>query len=425
MKVQNLNKLPKEILNLVYKIGKFCDTKKINGYTVGGFVRDLYLGLSNFDLDIVVEANAIEFAENLLKELGSHLICHHRFGTATISILEKHKIDIATARKEIYECPASLPKVTPSTLFEDLKRRDFTINTLAFSINKKNFGELIDYFGGLKDLREKKIRILHDLSFIDDPTRILRAIRFETRFNFKIEPKTLSLLKKSLAISVLGKVQKQRIRDEIILLLKEKDPIACIKRMNYLIGFSFIHPKIKPDYKLLTALACQINWFNVTFPKKRALDSWLLYFIVLVDKISFDDTNHILRNFCFRRGETKRIRDYKIHIDTLIKKLSQKSLSPSQIYRILEPLPYELILMVKVKCKLKIVDKHILDFFNIYNGERLSVSGKDIASLGLKPGSYFKDILKKTLYAKLDGKLLSNLDELEYLKSCVRKYLKG
>ncbi|MEW5758227.1 MAG: hypothetical protein AB1755_01960 [Candidatus Omnitrophota bacterium] len=430
MHVKNLNKLPKDILDLIYRIGKACDRGRVRGFVVGGFVRDLYLGIANLDLDIVLEDNAVEFAKELVEELGTHLICHHRFKTATICTFEKHKLDIATARKEIYEHPAALPIIEPSTIFEDLKRRDFTINTLAFSINKDDFGTLIDYFNGLADLKKKNIRILHELSFIDDPTRILRAIRFETRFNFKIEPDTLRLLKKSFRLNLLEKVEKQRIRDEIILLLKEKNPVACIKRIDDLIDFNFIHPRIEVDYKLLEAVSKQISWFNINFPKKRALDSWLLYFIALLDKLSNDDISHILRNFCFRRGESKRIRDYKSNVDKLIARLSKRTLNPSDIYKILEPLSYELTIMIRAKTlahhhikKNKIIASHIHNFFNIYNGQRLSVNGKDISNLGFKPGPYFKDILKKTLYAKIDGRLLSNLDEMEYLKACARKYI--
>lgn len=430
MLIKKIGNLPKDILNLIHKIGKASDKEGIRAYVVGGFVRDLCLGLKNLDLDIVLENNAIEFAHKLAKDLGSNLVCHHRFGTATICTFEKHKLDIATARKEVYEHPAALPNVAPATIFEDLKRRDFTINTLAFSINKNNFGSLVNYFKGLEDLKAKKIRVLHELSFIDDPTRILRAIRFETRFDFKIENSTLNLLKKSFDLGMLNRVEKQRIRDEIILLLKEKHPLACIRRVSNLIGFSFVHPKIEANYKLLNSTSRQIDWFNEKFPKKRAIDSWLLYFIALVDNISKEDTSHILKNFCFRKGETKRIRDYKLNIDKLIKRLAKKELAPSQIYRILEPLPYEIILAIKAKISIcghkeknKIIDRHVLDFFSTYNGKRLSVNGKDLSSLGLKPGPHFKDILKKTLYAKIDGKLLSSLDEVEYLKACTRKYL--
>lgn len=429
MQVKNLHKLPKEISGLINKIGMACDKKGIKAYVVGGFVRDIYLGLANYDLDIVIESDAISFAKSSLGELGAHLICHSRFGTATISTFERHKLDIATARKEIYEQPAALPKVSPSGIFEDLKRRDFTINTLAFSINKNNFGALLDYFGGLDDLKDKKIKVLHNLSFIDDPTRILRAIRFEIRFKFKIEPQTMRLLKKSLKLNMLEKTQKHRTRDEIILLLKENNPIGCIKRLQALGGLNFICSKIKVDYKLLNSIKSQIKWFHEKSPRKRALDVWVLYFIGLIDKVNFDDINYILRNFAFGRGDTKRIRDYKLHINDLIEKISKANLTPSQVYNILEPLPYELILMIKAKTHAyrqaghnKIIDKHICDFFNIYNGKRLYISGKDLKSIGLVPGPHFKDILKKTLCAKLDGKLLSKEDELEYLMAYAKRF---
>ncbi|MDD5595678.1 MAG: hypothetical protein PHY94_05485, partial [Candidatus Omnitrophica bacterium] len=207
-----LEQLPKEIKDLLRLIGKTSGKLKMPAYLVGGFVRDLVLGVNNFDLDIAIEGEGIVFAEDLSKELGGKLTLHRRFRTATLAPSHKLKIDIATARREIYPQAASLPEVRPGCLKDDLFRRDFTINAMAVSISGEDYGKLIDIFGGRNDLREKKIRILHDLSFIDDPTRILRAIRFQERFAFKIEPQTLKLLKAACRNKMLESVEPQRLR---------------------------------------------------------------------------------------------------------------------------------------------------------------------------------------------------------------------
>ncbi len=157
---------------------------------VGGFVRDLFLGIKNYDLDIVVEGEGIKFARELGKDLGGRVRSHEKFGTAIVILADGFKIDVATARREFYEYPAAFPKVELSSIKKDLYRRDFTINAMAIQLNQKYFGKLIDFFGGQRDLRKGIVRVLYNLSFVEDPARIIRAIRFEQRYNFKMDRTT-------------------------------------------------------------------------------------------------------------------------------------------------------------------------------------------------------------------------------------------
>ena len=236
--------LPTEILRLIRLIGAASRENGCDAFLVGGFVRDVLLGVRNFDLDIVVEGDAMRLAKDLVKKAGGSYVLHERFGTATAVLpwpvrskkirLDEVKIDFATARKERYKNPAALPTVEFSTVREDLYRRDFTINAMAVAVADKTFGHLIDFFGGRNDLLDKKIRVLHDASFLDDPTRILRAVRFEQRFDFKIEPRTEGLIKEALNKKMLDKTQKQRLRDELILILNEDRPGKALKRMDAL-----------------------------------------------------------------------------------------------------------------------------------------------------------------------------------------------
>jgi tRNA nucleotidyltransferase (CCA-adding enzyme) len=215
-----LKKLPKELRSLIIIARNLASVNHMPVYLVGGIVRDLILGAKNLDLDIVVHGDGIKFAEAFTQKLKAKLIRHKRFGTATIILGSGLKFDIATARKEFYPQPASLPEVTGGTLKDDLFRRDFTINAMAISIGARDFGKLIDFFAGREDILHRKIHILHDLSFIDDPTRILRAIRFEKRYNFRIEPKTLGALKEAVGLKMLEIIQPQRLSHELILILK-------------------------------------------------------------------------------------------------------------------------------------------------------------------------------------------------------------
>jgi tRNA nucleotidyltransferase (CCA-adding enzyme) len=215
-------------MNIIEIVGTIADELKIKAYIVGGPVRDKLLGMSNYDLDFVVEGDGIKFAEVLNKKLKGRLITYKAFGTATIELKGK-RIDVVTARKESYKYPAAYPIVKPGAIKDDLFRRDFTINSMALAIDKKGLGRLVDFYGGRKDLTKGVIRVLHDKSFMDDPTRIFRAVRFSVRFGFKIEPHTKKLMKEAVLDGFLGEVNAGRIRKEIELFLKEKDPKKCLE----------------------------------------------------------------------------------------------------------------------------------------------------------------------------------------------------
>lgn len=437
-----LNKLPKEVQDLIHLVGRIASNDDVSAYLVGGFVRDLLLGLKNLDLDIVVEGNGIKFAEDLTLHLKAKLIRHRRFGTATVilrpglrsardnrvtkkksGVSDGVKIDIASARKEFYPEPAHLPLVENGILKDDLFRRDFTVNAMAISINDKNFGRLIDFLGGKDDLDSKKIRILHNLSFMDDPTRILRAIRFEKRYNFRIESETLKLLKEAMKLKMLEKVEPQRLRDDLILILKEKHPLKEIRRMQQLLGFGFVARRIlisEETYKLIRSIEKQINWFKKARPQRRSLDTWLIYFMALIDSLSINDLKLICKKFVFRRGEEKRMSSYKKINRKFILELSKKKIKPSKIFILLEPLSYEVILLVKAKYKNRRIQQHIEDFFRVYNGMRIYISGHDLHKLGVAPGPNYRKIFRKVLNTKLDGLVKTKREELELIKKLAK-----
>jgi len=227
-------RIPKTQLTLLKKIGARADKQGLMAWCVGGYVRDMVLGIPDYDLDITVSGDAIKLAQELNKEIKGKLIQHKKFGTATIEY-KKIVVDFAHLRKETYKKPAALPTVKPGTLKDDLARRDFTINTLLFSINHDTFGDIIDLAGGLKDIRKKIIRVLHDESFIDDPTRIFRAIRFAARFGFKIEKKTKTLMDKAIKKGMIELLSAERLRKEYILISSEEKPVLIIKTLKEIV----------------------------------------------------------------------------------------------------------------------------------------------------------------------------------------------
>ncbi|OGX43797.1 MAG: hypothetical protein A3G38_04355 [Omnitrophica WOR_2 bacterium RIFCSPLOWO2_12_FULL_51_8] len=446
----SLDKLPQDIRSLIYLVRDTAAKKNISAYLVGGFVRDLLLGVENLDLDIVAESDAIGLAGEFARRIGAaEVVRHKRFGTATVRIRpgfkvdtfaapkprgkptplsinheRSRRIDFSTARKEFYPAPARLPEVSPGNLRDDLFRRDFTINAMAVSIARDSFGRLVDFFGGKADLEQKKIRILHDLSFRDDPTRILRAVRFEQRYNFRIEPGTLRRLKEAVKLKALFDAGPHRLRGELILSLKERSPLKGIKRLSGLAGLQFISPGLKfpaGAQELMRAIAKEIAWFKERYPRRRELDSWLVYCLGLLDPLSLRAVAGVCAKFAFRRGEEKRILDYKKINHKFAADLRKYRQRPSRIFALLEPLAYEVTIAVKAKYRDRPIQEAIADFFEIYNGICIAVGGDDLCRLGLSPGPAYRKIFSKVLSAKLDGRIKSKEEELSLIRQLVKE----
>ena len=429
--------LPKKLIELIKFIGAEGDALGVNVFFVGGFVRDLLLGEKNYDLDIVIEGDAIRFGKMLADKMEASLVVHQKFGTATL-VKEwprwlgpslhpdnKFKIDVASARKEAYEKPAALPKVKFSSLKEDLYRRDFTINAMAVSVSGKNFGLFIDFFGGEKDLEKGTIKILHDNSFIDDPTRIFRAVRFEQRFGFAIEKHTEYLIKHAVKQEMFRRTENQRIRDELILILKEKNPEKAVFRMKELHELRFIHPDLvlkRSVKKTFEELRKCVRWYGSAAAGKRHLDMWLMNFMVVLEKLSAGQVEEMLEKFVFTRSVSMRLLSYKKWADKAARKLSSgKKMLPSEIYGLLEPLSHEVTLCIMAKTKSSAVRRRVRKFFTDYNGVKLRIRGHDIEKEGIIPGPGYKEILRRILCRKLDGKLLTKKDEIRYMKELIGK----
>jgi tRNA nucleotidyltransferase (CCA-adding enzyme) len=294
---------------------------------------------------------------------------------------------------------------------------------MAVSITGGDFGKLKDVFKGVEDLRSKKIRVLHRLSFIDDPTRILRAVRFEKRYGFRIERATFLLLKEAVAEGILERVEPQRLRDEIILLLKEPLPARHIKRLQQLRALSFIDRRLRVSSKtcrLFDAIDRELKWFMKEHRHRRHLDIWLIYFMALLAPLEESIVRAVCRRFAFRKGEEKRILSYKRLSDTLIKGLRKDSGQPSRVYRALEHLSYEVILLLKAGLLHRNAQRNIAEFLAINDGLRVAISGHDLRSLGITPGPCYQKILYKILDAKIDGKLKTKEEEL----ACAAKLAK-
>lgn len=411
--VNRLKKLSPQFRRALKSVSTLSRSLNYKVYLVGGVARDLVLKKKVFDLDMVVEGDAIKLATKLAKQLKGEFRRHHSFGTATVS-WQGHKIDFVRARSESYAHWGALPKVKPAHLAEDLLRRDFTINAMAISLNRSDYGKLIDLYGGLPDLKKGFIRILYDQSFLEDPTRILRAIRFQQRFKFRFQPQTLKLLKAALRKKALNLVNPHRLRNELILILKESKPYGYIKRLNQLEKFSFVDKGLRlkgKDFKLLLAIEKTLEHYQRNFKKPRQLEAWTIYLAGILVNFSLKKIKVILHNFGFKKGE--RIIVISIKKDLAkIKKLDSK-LKSKAIHQILDQYSLEAILFFYAyypKIKLR---KNIEYFLNELIHSRIQLKGRDLKELGFAPPVLYGKILKTLSYAKFSKSLNTKDDEVK------------
>ncbi|MDD5596123.1 MAG: hypothetical protein PHY94_07790, partial [Candidatus Omnitrophica bacterium] len=254
--------------------------------------------------------------------------------------------------------------------------------------------------------------------------RILRAIRFQERFAFKIEPQTLKLLKAACRNKMLESVEPQRLRDELVLILKENDPLRQIIRIRELAGFRFIHPRLiltSRQLRLIKAIRQQIKWYNQKYAHRRQLDSWIVYLTGLIDGLEIAQVKSFCKNFAFHSGVEKRILVSKNLKPRLVKKLSDNNLKPSESFRILEPLSYETLILLKAKYHNPTMQRNLKDFFNIYNGMRPHIRGDDLCKLGIIPGPHYKKIFTRVLNARLNGKIKTKEEEIAFIIKLTRK----
>ena len=416
-------KLPRQLREVIRQVFGVSQATCLPAYLVGGCLRDLILGVKNLDLDIAIEGNGIIFAQNLAQKLKLTLKIYERFGTAALILTNGLKVDIATTRQEKYPYSAALPVVSPGSLREDLKRRDFTINALAISLAEGRYQGIIDPYGGQDDLASGKIRILHNLSFQDDPTRILRAVRFSQRFDFKVEPQTLALLKQAIRGGLLDKVHPHRMRDELILILKEQNPFKPIKQLSDLGALSFISTKLKISKStqvLFKSINKEIIGFVKEFPARRQLDTWLVYFTGLLGSLTLLEIKMVICKLGLPKADQKRIISYYQVRKKIISSLNKKQVAPERIFLLLRPLSYETIILLRAATPNKNFKKHLANFLKIYHDMHLSISGGDLGNLGVLPGPEYKKIFAKVLAAKLNGQVKNHQAELALSKKLMR-----
>ncbi len=261
-------RLPKPILSILAQAGQVAKELGFQAYVVGGFVRDLFIRQDNLDVDLVIEGDGIAFAKTFAARYGARARVFQKFKTAVIIFPDGFKIDVATARTEYYDSPGALPIVEYSSIKMDLYRRDFTINTLAVNLNPEEFGMLLDFFGAHRDMKERCISVLHNLSFVEDPTRVFRAIRFEQRFGFRISKLTINLIHNAVKNNFFDRLSGVRLFHELELILHEGNPIPAIARLAELDLLKAIHPRLWFDEgtrNMLERVQAVLSWMDLSY----------------------------------------------------------------------------------------------------------------------------------------------------------------
>jgi tRNA nucleotidyltransferase (CCA-adding enzyme) len=413
-------RLSPRLVNVLKTIGEVADECGYGAYVVGGFVRDLFLYRSDEDVDIVIEGDGIAFAKTYAKFQKARIHTYEKFGTAVIIFEDGFKIDVASARLEYYKFPAALPIVEMSSIKLDLFRRDFTINTLAIQLNKEKFGTLIDFFSARRDLKEKIIRVLHNLSFVEDPTRVFRAIRFEQRFGFTIGKLTSRLIENAVNMNFFRGLSGRRVLTELKQILQEDNPVPAIIRLNGLDLLKFIHPSIQVDKRLISVLNSAkqaLAWHDLLFLDESYM-KWIVYFLVLINSCDLKRSEEICNRFELGPHYRKIFCRERFKAENTVLELARTLPLPnSALYRKLSEFRTELILFMMAITRQKKVKKAISHYFTGLRKVGVSISGKDLIKLGLKPGPIYRDIFQAALDAKLNGKLKTKKDELDFARN--------
>jgi tRNA nucleotidyltransferase (CCA-adding enzyme) len=418
-------RLPPWVLEILADAGEAAERLGCKAYAVGGFVRDLLLRRENLDVDIVIEdGDGVAFAEEFARERRLKVRSHERFKTAVVIFPDGFNVDVATARLEYYERPGALPTVESSSLKLDLYRRDFVMNTLALALNPGRFGELIDFFGARKDIKEKTIRVLHNLSFVEDPTRALRAVRFSEKLGFRIGKHTLRLMKNSARLGTLREVAGTRLFEELKSIIEEETAVKSLRALHDAGLLTLVHGRITWDAarEAFVERARQAVAMHRLLYDGDAVEGWLTVFLALTDTLDAGELQGLVARLSIsgrRRIEALAAREEGLKALALIS--SGGFAGMSGLYRLLKPLPLEVTVYLMAKAEAEPARKAFSTFITRLKGAGTELKGADLRAMGVEEGPAIGEALRLLLDKRLDGEIRSRDEEEE----AVRAYLKS
>jgi tRNA nucleotidyltransferase (CCA-adding enzyme) len=410
-------------LRMLRKVGRIGKDIGVRVLLVGGSVRDLLFRVPDVDLDIVVVGDGISFARKFVARHGGRMVAYRRFATAMMVLPGGLKIDVVSARSERYKRPGALPTIQTGALAQDLFRRDFTINSMAIELSPEKFGLLVDPFGGRRDLSRRVIRLMHNLSFVEDPTRIIRGVRFEGRYGFQMDGRTEYLLKIAARNRMLDRISGQRLREEILILLRERNPLPALRRLDSLGVWQSLSPELRLT-KSLSGLLERIGrrlkrWTHLW--SEGTVDPWIVYLLGLFSSFSSAEVDRLATRLCLHRKAVECLcRTRQAEAGTLRELAASRRPSNGELYRLLQPLPAEVLIFLMARDSRRTVTRRIVHYQVHLRPVRLKIGGEDLKGMGLVPGSIFKQILDDVLEAKLDGRLRNRSDELRLAAKLAR-----
>ena len=397
--------LSAKLLAVLQTAGGLCSERGEHLYLVGGAVRDLILGRRIFDLDIVVEGDAGELAKSLVMRKGGAVVLHPRFGTSKVHHGDS-TLDFATARAESYSRPGALPTVRQGTIEEDLLRRDFTVNAMAVRLGPDSFGDVIDPCRGQEDLKRGWIRVLHDRSFIDDATRMLRALRYEQRLGFQLEPRTEELLRRD--IGMLATISGDRIRHELELIFTEEEPEKVIARADDLGVLREIYPILKGKEWLEEKLRRARSGLS---PVPTAVCFCLMaYHLTSVGAKEFAERLKLPKTVSRAVDDTIRLRDN-------LSALTDPELPRSVICQRLEGYNIYSIMTSAIAEGNPLVSERLQLYVDKLRHVKPLLRGKALQEMGLAPGERLGELLRDLRWAKMDERVRTKKDEEELVLS--------
>jgi tRNA nucleotidyltransferase (CCA-adding enzyme) len=393
-------------------------------YLVGGAVRDVLLGEQSLDIDLMVEGDALAFASDLARELGARSHPHEKFQTAVVKGIDaggnEVRVDVAAARTEFYVAPGALPEVERSTLRHDLARRDFTINAMATSLKAEDLGSTYDFFGGFRDLEGKTVRVLHNLSFVEDPTRLLRAIRYEARLGFRMDGHTLSLARGSIGTRLVGDLSSARLRDELLDILAEERLTAALERIAELGLDAAMHPRLDAGAETVTLIERARRLMSS--PPFDAAAPTLVHLAFLCRGMLADEVYAWLEKLRVRRSDQDVIAACVTVAPLLAERLSGERPAPSELQELLGGRSIEVLLMaILLSSDPRPVEEAVREYLEHVRGLELEISGDDLRNAGVAESPAIGKALKQTLALKLDGSVSGRDAELETALRLVRE----
>ena len=383
-------------------------------YLVGGAVRDILLGEESIDLDVMVEGDAVAFAADLARAIGGQSRPHEKFQTAVVTGTGPSgravQVDVATARTESYATPGALPDVKPATLRDDLARRDFTINAMATSLRPEDVGATYDFFGGYEDLEGRVVRVLHDRSFVEDPTRVLRALRYEARFGFRMDRETELHARGCADAGLLGELASTRVRDELLDLLDESRAVAALQRMAELGVDRALHPQADAATGAVHAEAADNALQGPLAGARRQLVRLACLCAGMTERDLRDWLDHIK----LPRGDRDAVVATVALAPVIAARLSaDEEPALSELHTQLADQPLEVLVMsIVVAWEPSVVARRVRTYLEQAQDVKLDITGDDLRRAGVPESPRIGAALKETLALKLDGAVNGRDEEL-------------